>query len=120
MSNVTADIVVREDTTFDTHLTPGIGGPIAALVWGGDLKVLVSSTHPHQADLLREWAHRLNALAADVDRFRGHRQPEGYAAPVVTHVGGCNELCDGDSHCLVAEQPIPYALDERKAAEMHQ
>lgn len=47
------------------------------------------------ATYLREWAHRLNALAAEVDAARDQREPKGYDAPV--------------GH-----------FDERAAAEMHQ
>lgn len=53
-------------------------------------------------DYLRRLAHQLTAFAHELDAATGKREPTGYDAPVL------------------AEQPIPYALNERKAAEMHQ
>lgn len=100
MTYLTSDIVVQEDTPFGAHLNrSAIHGPMPVLEWGPGLKVIVSSIHPHKADVLRDWAHQLLALAAEVDARQNTRPPSGYDAP------------------------IPYVLptdaEDRAAAEMH-
>lgn len=78
------------------YCTIGSGGHAVVHV---DTVTISLGDIPDQAAYLRDWAHKLLALAADVDARSDTREPSGYDAPV------------------------PYAptgLDERAAAEMLQ
>jgi hypothetical protein len=92
---ISARLGLTRDAPLPKCYMGGTESNIPVVEWAeGDFSVGLSNLN-NPATYLREWAHRLNALAAEVDAARDQREPKGYDAPV-GHV------------------------DERAAAEMHQ
>lgn len=81
---ISARLGLTQDAPLPRCYMGGTDKTIPVVEWAdGDDFYVSLKLLDDPATYLREWAHSLNALAAEVDAAADQRAPSGYVAPVV-------------------------------------